>query len=455
VPAHGSEQDATVGPDGVVDASAQEAAVEDGAAPPAEDAPVVDVASDQDAEASGVSVEPGPAGDAEPWWVAPAPAVVAGGGVSDHRLDIPVIEADPADPPAVVPGLPALAPPRGWDTPAASPAAPVGALGTPILPEAPTPGAESATPVARPAAGAAAAGAAAAARSLGSAARSAARATRPGLAQTRRAFLRASETIGTRAQAMVEGTGRRLEDATGRAGAFVDDVSQEFEPEDAPEERDSRAKINPAPIVLLVMVGLIIFGLVLALTDLRNASTAFTPEPRPGVSSTDEATDEPTEEPSSEPEPSQEPPPDAGASAPTIADGITFDPIVDGGENQDQAYFAYDGNPDTTWNSLRYNSPTYGMKPGLGYTVVLEETATVSRVTLRVNGEGGLVQIRAGNPTAPNEGEVLAEGALGPEVTFDLSEPIETDSISLWFPELPVSASDGRNRIELAEIQLG
>ena len=94
------------------------------------------------------------------------------------------------------------------------------------------------------------------------------------------------------------------------------------------------------------------------------------------------------------------------------------------------------------------------MKDGLGFVVDLEETAYVSRVILDVQGEGGTVQIRADDADSPDQGPVLAEGPMGPEVTYEFTEPVETDVIVLWFPELPVADSDGRNRIELAGVSV-
>lgn len=278
------------------------------------------------------------------------------------------------------------------------------------------------------------------------------------LRETNRVINEVGGKVSGGARGLIGGAGERLGSLTQRAGAFVDDVREEFRPVVDEDDPDERSRFNPAPIVLCVMVALVIFGLVMAVLTLKDASTSFTPGPPPGAvdPTPAETTQVPTEEPSSE-APAQEEDPEGppAASRVEITDGVTFDPTVSGGENQDSAYLAYDGNPDTTWNSLRYNSPTYGMKSGLGYTVVLDETALVSSVTLDVNGQGGMVEIRLGDPNAPNQGAVLASGAMGSSVTYTFSEPVEAEAISLWFPELPVADSDGRNRIELAEITLG
>ena len=169
----------------------------------------------------------------------------------------------------------------------------------------------------------------------------------------------------------------------------------------------------------------------------REPTPTATAEPTP-----EETTEEPTEEPTESPEPE-----DIG-----FAEASSLDPSTGSGDNPDLADQAIDGDSDTIWRSLRYDNPTYGMKPGLGFAVELEEATTVTSVTLDVQGEGGTVQIRNTSPDDPAGGEVLAEGAMGPDTTYTLSTPTELEAIVLWFPELPAAESDGRNRIELAEI---
>ncbi|WP_420111964.1 murein biosynthesis integral membrane protein MurJ [Pseudactinotalea sp.] len=384
---------------------------------------------------------------------------VAPPAVEQATVATPVATAAGAQGPSVsIAGLPTLTrAARGWDLPGSEqperlPDLPmrVGADGEP-LPEHEEPEATQ-PPEPEPTT----AGVAGVSAGLGAAARTV---TSP-LRSTNRKINEVSEKVGDGAREIFGGAGQRIGSLTQRAGAFVDDVRDEFRPvEDDDEDGsgDGRTRFNPAPIALCVMVALVIFGLVLALLTLRDASTAFTPGPNPGeVPPSADATTEPvpTDEPTTEaPEEDPEGPPSAGRVA--IEEGVTFDPTASGGENQDNAYLAFDGNPDTTWNSLRYNSPTYGMKPGLGFTVVLAETAMVSSVTLDVNGEGGLVEVRLGDPDAPQQGSVLASGSMGSNVTYTFDEPVEAQAISLWFPELPVADSDGRNRIELAEITLG
>ncbi|MFV0426136.1 MAG: murein biosynthesis integral membrane protein MurJ [Beutenbergiaceae bacterium] len=368
------------------------------------------------------------------------------------------VAPDPDQLPSAIPATPVLTRhPIGWDMPGMVVApAPTSAIVT--TPSQPAPARQDWTIAATTAAARLGAAARWLGRSLVAVGSSVVRAFKA-LGSTNRRINQASAQVEGGARQILHGAGQQLGGITDRAGAFIDDVRDEFRPvESATTAPDGRSRFNPAPIVLTAMVALVIFGLVMAVLTLRDAATAFVPEPNPWD---DVPSAQPTDSGAPAPEPAPEIPdstePDAPVPAGAIAitEGITFDPTVSGGENQDSAYLAFDGNPETTWNSLRYNSPTFGMKPGLGYTVMLAEPALVSSVTLTVNGHGGLVEIRAGTPAAPNEGTVLASGAMDTTVTFTLAEPVETDSISLWFPQLPVANSDGRNRIELAEVSLG
>lgn len=212
-----------------------------------------------------------------------------------------------------------------------------------------------------------------------------------------------------------------------------------------------RERFNPTPWVIFGMVIILVLALILALGSLRDARTSFSPEDvttPPPATTTEPAPEETTEEPSPEETETQSPEP----ADIEFAEAMSLDPSTGSGDNADLAAQAIDGDPDTIWRSLRYDNPRYGMKPGLGFAVELEEPTTVTSVTLDVHGEGGTVQIRNTTPEDPSGGEVLAEGPMGPDTTYTLSTPTELEAIVLWFPELPVADSDGRNRIELAEI---
>jgi hypothetical protein len=195
-------------------------------------------------------------------------------------------------------------------------------------------------------------------------------------------------------------------------------------------------------------------ALVLVLFLISTRTLLAPPEPvslprnNPAPAATAEAT------PTAEPSPEKTAPAQAPAGPPVIASLAPLDPEGDGDENPDLTPRAIDGDPATFWRSRSYVNPEYGMKTGIGLAITLQQPATVSSVGLDLRGTGGLVQVRATSPEAPTEGEVLAEGEMGPDTVLTF-EPVETGSIVLWFPRLPAAESDGKNRIELAEVRVG
>lgn len=140
-----------------------------------------------------------------------------------------------------------------------------------------------------------------------------------------------------------------------------------------------------------------------------------------------------------------------------IASGTALDPEGDAGGNNDGehpelASLAYDQQPDTTWISRRYNAADFaGLRSGIGFAVTLEEKAPVSSIVIDTATNGGNVEIRATSPDTPTEGTVLASGPLSPGATFTFEQPVEAESIVLWFTELPQNPA-GEYRAEINEI---
>lgn len=219
-----------------------------------------------------------------------------------------------------------------------------------------------------------------------------------------------------------------------------------------PASTTSRSRYGiGGPIVLALMLIAVLVAGWWAFDNLRTAADSFEPVPNQVETTATEEPEEPTEEP--EPAAEETPAEETPEFVPPVIAGVqTFDPGSNSGENQDQAFRAFDGDPGTTWNSLRYNDPAYGVKEGVGLTIVLDEPTQVSGVILNVNGNGGLAQLRDGEQ--PNEGDVVVESAMSSDTFLELPEPVVTDRIHIWFPQLPVATSDGLNRIELAEISV-
>lgn len=206
-------------------------------------------------------------------------------------------------------------------------------------------------------------------------------------------------------------------------------------------------------MLVLAFIG-VVFGAVFAFRTLTADPEPRTiPERTPQVTeepadATEPATDESSPEPTTEPATEEEP----DLPDPVIANLAPLDPEGDGAENPDLTPRALDGDATTFWRSRSYVDPAYGMKTGIGLHIELEEESNVSGVLIDLMGEGGNVEIRATSPGSPTDGDVLASGEMGPTSRFTFDEPVATDSIVLWFTSLPVADSDGRNRLEVAEL---
>ncbi|WP_263120755.1 hypothetical protein [Cellulomonas sp. RIT-PI-Y] len=165
---------------------------------------------------------------------------------------------------------------------------------------------------------------------------------------------------------------------------------------------------------------------------------------------TTQTTATPTEEPAA---PAEEAP--APAVAPVIAGVTTIDPSDADGEKEELIPRIWDGDPNTAWYTHTYNRPDFaGFKNAVGIAITLTEPATVSTVTLQVNGSGGNVEVRATDATNPTAGDVLASGPLNGTTVLTLSQPTETQNIVLWFTSL-AQTPDGKNRIEISELTVG
>jgi murein biosynthesis integral membrane protein MurJ len=220
----------------------------------------------------------------------------------------------------------------------------------------------------------------------------------------------------------------------------------------------SRLSFDPTPWVLGILLLAVVLGLWTAWR------TITSPLPPIGGGQVIDVVEAPPEA------EGEAPPPEDGAAAPEdgaeaegapevappqIASGQQLDPppMGDDNEHPEAVDLAFDGDPSTFWFTRWYANPEYGMKPGVGYAVTLVEPTLVAGVTLQMSVNGGLVEVRATDPSTPTEGEVLASGPMSPETVLTFAEPVEAAHIVLWFPTLPQD-SDGRNRVVLNEVLL-
>jgi hypothetical protein len=141
---------------------------------------------------------------------------------------------------------------------------------------------------------------------------------------------------------------------------------------------------------------------------------------------------------------------------PVIAKGQQVDPPPQGDQNEhpEAADRAYDGDLKTYWYTRTYNTQQFsGLKSGVGYEITLERAAPVSRIVLDTNNTGGHVEVRATDAGDPTDGPVLAEASFSAETTLKFDKPVTAKRFVLWITELPTT-TDGKNRVELNEIQI-
>jgi len=210
-------------------------------------------------------------------------------------------------------------------------------------------------------------------------------------------------------------------------------------------------RFDPTRLVLAVVVVVVLVGLYLAFRALTSpiGTTSPAAAPRPSASASAAQSAAPSATTGAAVA-------NPAAGAPAIASGQMIDPPPGGDNNEhpEAAPLAVDGNPATVWFTRTYKSAAFaGLKKGVGYAVNLTAPATVTTVTLQVNGTGGRVEVRATDPSTPTQGTVLAEGTLSANTVLTLSAPTATQHIVLWFTALP-QTTDGSNRIELAEVTL-
>lgn len=212
----------------------------------------------------------------------------------------------------------------------------------------------------------------------------------------------------------------------------------------------SKRSIDPGPFVLLFVLVAVVVAMFLAVGNLMSVQK---PDDR-GYSANPILSIEDKQAAAAEApaEPVEEAPAPTGVP-PVIASIGVLDPQGDGAENPDLTPRAFDGDPASYWRSRSYVDPAYGMKSGIGLEIVFAETSLVTEIELTLMGEGGHVQVLADAGTVLDpERAVLVEADMGRSTILTLPAPTELNSITLWFTHLPTADSDGKNRVEMAEI---
>lgn len=182
-------------------------------------------------------------------------------------------------------------------------------------------------------------------------------------------------------------------------------------------------------------------------------NTATAPLEQPTFSRDDEVASEPQSAPQSEAQsvvagPEPEPVP----VTPEISSVTVLSWRDDQGDYEDRAINMIDGNMETEWHSREFDRP-FGDDTSLALVVRFKEKTPLSELTLHMpeGTSGGEISLKAPNADHPRRGEILATTAMSPTTTIALPAPLETDSVTLTFRQVPRSV-DGANWAWIYEI---
>lgn len=168
--------------------------------------------------------------------------------------------------------------------------------------------------------------------------------------------------------------------------------------------------------------------------------------------------------PTSEPVPTPTSAPVAQAKIVSVFD---FDPVADGGEedeNGELANLAIDGDPSTSWKTLiYYGNPAFGaLKPGAGLVFDLGSPSEVRNFTLMLANQPNAIEMRVPADEALRSAEqapqesvsqwsvVAANPVAGQEVVLTPESAVTTRWVLIYFTNLPPIA-DGQYRSGIAE----
>ena len=128
--------------------------------------------------------------------------------------------------------------------------------------------------------------------------------------------------------------------------------------------------------------------------------------------------------------------PAAGTATPVPLAGLAaYDPEGSGGEHDDEAGLATDGDPSTFWRTESYKSPLSLQKSGVGL-VLDTRGAEVSTLTVTSDTPGFTAEIRAGrSPGSFDDAAISESRTIGRKTTFELEE---TDAryLLFWITEI-------------------
>ncbi|MFD4371388.1 protein kinase family protein [Streptomyces sp. NPDC058486] len=142
-----------------------------------------------------------------------------------------------------------------------------------------------------------------------------------------------------------------------------------------------------------------------------------------------------------------------------IESAYDFDPFSDDGrESPADVPKAYDGDPDTYWQTMRYRdySKFGNLKEGVGVVLDLGKEQEVASVDVSFLGQTS-VELRtapAGTSSAPSSLSTFTTQASdsGTDISLKPAKPVTTRYVLVWLTDLP--AADGGFRGQLTEVKV-
>ncbi len=128
----------------------------------------------------------------------------------------------------------------------------------------------------------------------------------------------------------------------------------------------------------------------------------------------------------------------------TIASVTSFDPDGDGAEHEDEVGNLVDGNPSTTWRTSQYGGADFaGLKPGLGFVLVLDGVTTLDRLELVGTSRNFDAEVAVADAVRSSRAAwgpaVASKKGVGGEQAFDLDGARGT-AVLVWITN-PTSTS--------------
>lgn len=219
-----------------------------------------------------------------------------------------------------------------------------------------------------------------------------------------------------------------------------------------PPERGGR-HIDPTVPAIIFAVMLLLAALAFAISELRSPAgpNSGSQTEQPIVTQTPTAT---TPAPASSSASKPSPSPSASRTvAPTVTGATVLSWNNDNGDHPDQASALIDNDPSTVWRSRWYEQNQFQDQTNITILLTLREPATVSKITMTVQGSGGELVVRSVNPATPRQGTELATTALSPTTTITLPKPTKVSALGLSFRMLPRD-DEGLVRAKIADIRV-